>query len=184
MNFETMIRSSFEFISAASINDIICRLSKEINEELSDKKNIIVVPLLHGGSVLSTRLQEHFTFPYTMGYIHTQLYEKGNKNSGRVIVKNKHLPYDMLKNTVLLIDDIFDSGKTMAYANNLLKSFWNVPHLYSVVLLEKDNERTEEINKYRPNFVGKIISRDVFVFGMGMDYDGYWRGLNSVRVMF
>jgi hypoxanthine phosphoribosyltransferase len=48
-----------------------------------------------------------------------------------------------------------------------------------VVLLEKNH--TRKVDGYRPDFVG-LTCEDEYVFGYGMDLEGYWRNLPEIRV--
>ena len=78
----------------------------------------------------------------------------------------------------MLIDDIFDEGYTLSMitAEFLRRGAVSV---VCVVLLEKNH--TRKVDGYRPDFVG-LTCEDEYVFGYGMDLEGYWRNLPEIRV--
>lgn len=77
---------------------------------------------------------------------------------------------------VLLVDDILDQGVTLAALyQELIRS--GVSQLYSAVLVSKNLERSGK--RINVDFVGMEVE-DAYVFGCGMDYKGYWRGLREL----
>ena len=76
----------------------------------------------------------------------------------------------------MVVDDILDRGVTIAALHEALTGV-GVVAIYTAVLVSKavaDPATRPEID-----FVGLSVD-DVYVFGCGMDYKGYWRGLPSL----
>jgi hypoxanthine phosphoribosyltransferase len=178
--FSTMYNSSTSLIPEHVVKDDIFFLSKAIVDELREVENLLVVTVLQGGMMTSALIQQHLSnvIPFEIGTIHTSTYEE-NVSTGNVKIRSHSLPYCMKERTVLLIDDIFDKGLTLSFLHSHIKNFWKAKEVYSAVLLNKDVKKETD---YRPNFIGRNIP-DVFVFGMGMDVSGLWRGLPEVRKM-
>jgi hypoxanthine phosphoribosyltransferase len=178
--FDNIYRNSSTLISEHVVKKDIFLLSKAIVDELREVENLLLVTVLQGGMMTSSLIQQHLSkvIPFEIGYIHTSTY-KENVSTGNVKIISHSLPYSMKEKTVLLIDDIFDKGLTLSFIHSQIKNFWKAKEVYSAVLLNKDIKKETD---YRPNFIGRTIE-DVFVFGMGMDVDGLWRGLPEIRKM-
>lgn len=79
---------------------------------------------------------------------------------------------------VLIIDDIFDTGATLAALVDKLKRM-GAADVRVCVLLEKLRDHVTPI---RPDWVGFKIP-DAFVVGYGLDYNGRYRGLREIEVL-
>ncbi len=87
-------------------------------------------------------------------------------------------PMDLSGRHVLLVDDIADTGRSIAYARATLEQR-EVAKLWSCVLLDKPNRREVDV---RVDFVGFTID-DVFVAGYGIDYAEKFRELPHIVVV-
>jgi hypoxanthine phosphoribosyltransferase len=80
---------------------------------------------------------------------------------------------------VLVVDDILDHGTTLRALDTELDRI-GVAKRSSAVLVVKRLER----KRVRPRVaVSGLIVEDVYVFGSGMDYRGYWRGLKGIYAL-
>lgn len=79
---------------------------------------------------------------------------------------------------ILIVDEMCDSGRTMACLKALLEQR-NAKSVRTCVLLDKVSRRTEDI---RPDYVGAVCP-DEFVVGYGMDWGGKYRSLPFVGVV-
>jgi len=94
-----------------------------------------------------------------------------HRHSGRLDLTGEH---------VLLVDDIFDSGRTLeAILSDLRDPRRGAASVRSLVLLRKAGRAEVDI---APDFVGFDIP-DLFVVGYGLDYDGAWRQLPHVAAL-
>jgi len=80
---------------------------------------------------------------------------------------------------VLLVDDILDTGRTLAELRKLVLAY-RPRSLRVCVLLEKEGRNETGV---RADYVGFRVHRDLFVVGYGLDYDGLYRELNSIRAV-
>lgn len=104
-------------------------------------------------------------------FIMLSSYRKGTISSGTVDVK-KDVESDVRGRDVLLVDDILESGRTLAFARDLLMAR-GARRVLSVCLLEKPGKRQVQI---RSDFVG-FVCPDLFVVGYGMDMAHSFREL-------
>ena len=82
------------------------------------------------------------------------------------------VPTDIAGKSVLLVDDILDTGRSIAYARALLEQR-EIARLWTCVLVDKPSRREVEVNA---EFIGFTVP-DVFIAGYGIDYAERYRGL-------
>jgi len=130
---------------------------------------LTIVGILTGSVVLMADLIRLLDMPLRVGVVQTSSY-RGTERGGLSI--NSEMMLDISGREVLLIDDIFDTGHTLAKVVELLTEY-GPTSLRSAVLLRKSG-RQEVV--YQPDFVGFQIP-DEFVVGYGLDYNDEYRNL-------
>lgn len=103
-------------------------------------------------------------------------YGQGRESSGEVRLVSKP-PAKLEGRQVLLIDDVADSGHTLAYARNLLREA-GAAKVWVCALLDKPSRRQVPVEL---DFVGFTIA-DVFVVGYGIDHAERWRHLPYIGI--
>jgi hypoxanthine phosphoribosyltransferase len=89
------------------------------------------------------------------------------------------LPHpDLAGEHVLLVEDILDTGQTLAWARDHFAA-WLPASLRICVLLAKEGYQTSPVPK--PDFIGFVIPRE-FVVGYGLDYQERYRGLEDIGI--
>ena len=101
-------------------------------------------------------------------------YRKSKVSSGQVSIL-RDLDLDVTDRNILLIDDILESGRTLAFAKDLLTAR-GAAHVYTCVLLEKNVPRAVEVEADFKAFE----CPEVFVVGYGMDVAHRYRELPFV----
>jgi hypoxanthine phosphoribosyltransferase len=110
-------------------------------------------------------------------FIHLSSYRDGTVSSGNVeILRDVDGPVN--GRDVVLVDDILESGRTLAFAKDLLMAR-GARRVIVCVLLEKPGKRAVAIN---PDLVG-FTCPDLFVVGYGMDVAHSWRELPYVGII-
>jgi hypoxanthine phosphoribosyltransferase len=104
-------------------------------------------------------------------------YGLGKESSGEVHLLGD-IPTDLAGRRVLLVDDIVDTGRSIAYAAALLRRR-GIGDLWTCALLDKPERREVEVEV---DFVGFSIG-DVFVAGYGIDYAEKYRHLPYIGVV-
>lgn len=147
----------------------------EIAPRLQD--GVVVVGLLKGAYVYSADLIRELSrlgARLLVDFMVLSSYGRGTESSGQVAVK-LDCDQDLNGRQVLLLDDILDSGNTMAFAVNHLKKR-GASEVLTAVLLDKPSRRT---NNFQADFVGFEID-NLFVVGYGIDFAEHFRDLPDV----
>ena len=158
--------------SAAEIGARIGALAAEIADTLGPE--IMVVSVLKGSFVFTAdllrALHHHGVHP-RIDFMTLSSYGTGTESSGKVAV-TKDISDDVRGAKILLIDDILESGRTLAFARELLRDR-GAEQVQLCVLLDKPEKRKIEVDA---DYVGFSIG-DAFVVGYGLDYAHYYREL-------
>jgi len=168
--------TSRQIASEADVEAALERIAMAATEVLA-QANPLILAVMQGGAFTAVELCRRFDFPYEFDFIHVTRYGQaltGGKLSWRV------LPSVALeRRTVLVVDDILDRGITLAALYEELEQS-GVSKLYSAVLVSKNLESPCE--RVDVDFIGLEVE-DAYVFGCGMDYKGYWRGLKALHAV-
>lgn len=152
-------------------------MAKSIHAKLEDKNPLLLCVMI-GGLVPAGNLLPRLDFPLELDYIHVTRY--GNATQGghlEWLVKPRALLADR---TVMIIDDILDGGLTLAaIVEYCLQQ--GAKEVYTAVLLDKLQTRIPG-GTPKADFTG-ITIEDGFVFGYGMDYQGYLRNAPGIYVV-
>jgi hypoxanthine phosphoribosyltransferase len=151
----------------------IHRMVAQITPRLAHT-NPVVLAVMHGGVFAAIELSKRFEFPHEFDYVHVTRYG-GGVAPGELEWRAR--PSAKLKGrTVLVVDDILDRGHTLRALGAELKRV-GVAKQYTAALVVK---RVKSAGR-RPHvdFAGVRVD-DVYVFGCGMDYFGYWRELRAL----
>ncbi|KXZ40276.1 hypoxanthine phosphoribosyltransferase [Alkalithermobacter thermoalcaliphilus JW-YL-7 = DSM 7308] len=162
-----------------SEEDIANRL-KQLGQQISEDykgKNLMVISLLKGSFIFTADLVRNITIPVKIGFMTTSSYGHGKETSG-VVSMLADVTDDIKGYDVLVVDDITDSGLTMKYVLDHLKTK-NPASVKSCVLLDKPSRRKVELV---PDYVGFTIE-DKFVVGYGLNYGDYYRNVPYVFVV-
>jgi hypoxanthine phosphoribosyltransferase len=168
-----------EFIDEVLVQeDAIERRVVELGEQISRVyagEELLIVCLLRGGMTFTADLTRHLTIPHTLDCMSLSSYGSGHyKTSGNVRV-NLDLMTNIEGLNVLLVEDIVDSGRTLAHVLQMLKT--REPKSLKVcVLLDKKYRREVDV---QVDFVGFDVP-DRYVFGYGIDIDEYYRHLRFI----
>lgn len=163
-------------ISANEIQHAVGKLASAIEAEYRDKP-LTIVGVLTGSLMLLADLVRRIDLPLRVGLIQASSY-RGRATSPDSLKVDSRLTPDLTGRHVLLIDDIFDTGHTLAALLEQL-SHENVASLKSAVLLWKEGRQQVDIT---PDFHCFTIP-DAFVVGYGLDYDDEYRNLPYVAVL-
>lgn len=149
----------------------IAELGEEISEDYKGK-NIHLICILRGGVMFLADLMRCLTIPHTIDFMAISSYGVGARKTTGMVRISLDLKEDIHERDVLLVEDIVDSGYTIASVLELLST--RHPKSLSVcTLLDKVERREIEVPIHYRGF--KIP--DKFVFGYGLDIDEYYRNL-------
>ena len=158
--------------------DIAARVDEIAREVAShEPRQLLVVPVLKGSFVSAADLIRAFYRANLLPEVDFMMlasYRKQTTSSGRVEIL-RDIETDVTGRDVLLIDDILESGRTLAFAKDLLVAR-GANRVLTAVLLDKPGHRAAEIDA---DFKG-FVCPDKFVVGYGMDMAHAYRELPFV----
>ena len=158
-------------IDRQTLQNRIAALGAEISHDYQGK-NPHLVCILRGGVMFLTDLMRHINIPHTIDFMAISSYGAGVRKSSGQVRFTMDLKDDIHDRHVILVEDIIDSGHTLASVLELL-SVRKPASLKICTLLDKAERREVEVPI---DYCGFVIP-DQFVFGYGLDLDEYYRGL-------
>lgn len=164
-------------ITADEIRNRTAELGEELSRIYHDRE-VVVVPVLKGSFVFAADLVRAMTCSVTVDFIGAASYGASTVSSGEVrLTHDTTVP--LAGKHVLLVEDIVDTGLTLAYIQKLIMSR-SPADLRTVALLDKPSRRRVEVELFRALF--EIPDR--FVVGCGLDGPGgLYRNLPYVAVL-
>ena len=157
-------------ISENQIKEQIAIVGKKITEDYKDK-NLYVLSLLRGSFIFAADLVRAIDTKAQIGFMTTSSYGHGEESTGIVKVVND-IPDNIEGLDVLIVDDIIDSGITMDFVINHVKSL-GAKSVKTCTLLDKPSRRKVDL---KPDYCCFEIE-DLFVVGYGLNYGDYYRNI-------
>ena len=165
-----------ELITKEQIEDIINRAAAQASEDYRGR-NPLLVCVLKGAANTMTAFAQAMSIQVELDYMSLSSYGAGTSSSGTITVR-QDLSRDVRGRDVIIVEDIIDSGRTLDWLVNELKSR-GAKSVEIFALLEKPARRVIDVDvKYK----GFEIP-DEFVVGFGLDYDERYRNLDSIAVL-
>ena len=155
----------------------ICEVAEMINRDYAGKQ-VHLICILKGGVFFTCELAKRLTVPVSMDFMSVSSYGGGTESSGVVRII-KDLDNSIEGKNVLIVEDIIDSGRTLAYLIEILKQR-NPASIHLCTLLDKPERRVKK--QVKVDYVCFTIP-DEFVVGYGLDYDQKYRNLPYIGVV-
>ena len=163
-------------LTKEEIEAVVKELGKKITEDYKGK-NLFLITVLKGAVVFLGDLMRAIEIPCEIEFMVLSSYGSGTTSTGSVkIVKDIDLPLE--GKDVLIVEDILDTGFTLSFLVDLLKSR-NPKSIEICTLLDKPDRRKVE---FSAKYTGRKIP-DEFVVGYGLDYDEKYRNLPFIGVL-
>lgn len=163
-------------ISEEELQKKVTEIGEQISRDYAGKQ-LLLVGILKGSIVFMADLMRAIKIPARIDFMAVSSYGSGVKTSG-VVKIIKDLDINLEGYDVLIIEDILDSGMTLSYLVELLKSR-NPSSVEICTLLDKPERHKVEVDlKYK----GFTIP-DEFVIGYGLDYAEKYRNLPFVGIL-
>ena len=160
----------------ATIHRRLDELAAKISHDYRDRE-LTVIAILNGSVFLIADLLRRIPLPLKLDCLSVASYHGQTKPSGELVFRQVSMP-DVAGRDVLILDDILDSGMTLATIREKLEAAGPLS-VRICVLLEKKKNRTRTIE---PDYVGFEIA-DEFVVGYGLDYMERYRNLPCIGVL-
>ena len=163
-----------ELISEEKIHQRVKEMAQEINKEYRNKEDIVLVGLLRGSVVFLSDLARAIDLEVKMDFMVVSSYGNDTTTSRDVRI-DKDLAEDIRGLNVIIVEDIIDTGHTLAKVREMLL-LREPASLRICTLLDKPERRETVVDV---DYVGFEIP-DVFVIGYGIDYAQKHRNLPYV----
>lgn len=151
----------------------IDRLAVRLTVALADE-NPLLLCVLNGGLPFTAALMQRLQFPLEMSYVHVGRY--GDATRGGELRWHARPEMPLTDRHVVLVDDIMDEGITLAALSDWCREE-GARAVTTAVLLDKT----------APGGAGAdftaLACPDRYVFGWGMDFEGYWRNLPDIHAL-
>jgi hypoxanthine phosphoribosyltransferase len=158
------------------IAERVAEMGAQITRDLNGEK-LVMVGVLKGAAPFLADLSRAIQADATFDFVATSSYGNGVRTSGAVkLIKDLDEPIE--GKNVLIVEDILDTGLTLAYLRKLFLQ-QNPKTLRIATLLDKPSHRIEKIDA---DYVGFSIP-NLFVIGYGMDYAERYRNLPDICLM-
>lgn len=152
------------------VNKRIAELGAEISREY-EGRSITMICILKGAAAFACELAKRITVPVEMEYMRCSSYGNETESSG-VVKIDLDLDRPIREKNILVVEDIIDTGRTMHYLIEVLKSR-GPAEVKLCTLLDKPDRRVTEVNI---DYTGFVIP-DKFIVGYGLDYAQKYRNL-------
>lgn len=164
------VKAIHEYLSEEKVTKRIAEMGEQISAEYGDEP-VCLICILKGSVFFTVELAKRITSPVELEFMCVSSYGADTKSSGVVKIV-KDLDVSIEGKNVIVIEDIIDSGRTLSYLLENLKTR-NPKSLKLCTLLDKPDRRVVEV---KVDYIGFEIP-DEFVVGFGLDYDQKYRNL-------
>lgn len=165
------------------INRAIVPMAMQLVDDYKDK-DLLIVGILTGAFKFVSELT---AFLDCFGMVHEVAFTKVDRYGNKATPMPPEIRWfdlpDYEDKHVLIVDNVFDTGKTMESVYLAIKSTKLAASVKSLVLVKKPEECHHDYKSckgYRPDYAGFQMEEDKWIYGYGMDLKGLWRGLGFV----
>jgi hypoxanthine phosphoribosyltransferase len=165
-------------IDADTLQTRVAELGQQIDRDYAEVDNLLLICILRGSLPFMVDLMRNITLPHSMDCMAISSYGMGARASSGNVRLTLDLQTNIRDRHVLLVEDIVDSGHTIAHVLEMLQT--RQPASLRVCALLDKAERRE---KFVPiDYCGFTIP-NAYVFGYGLDIDEHYRNLPFVGVV-
>ena len=163
-------------INESQIRDRLRAMGRQIEDDYRDKP-LTIVAVLTGSLIALADLVRQIRIPLRIALVQASSY-RGATTTATTLVINEAFAPDVAGRDVLLLDDILDTGQTLAPGRSISRTEVP-PSVRTAVLLRKIGRQIVPIE---PDYCGFVIP-DAFVVGYGLDFNDEYRHLPYVGVL-
>lgn len=171
-----MAEKTKRLLGKREIKKGIKRLAKRLNEDYRDRSPVIIC-ILKGAFVFLADLVRELRIPVRLDFISVSSYGDQSRTSGVVKIM-KDISLDIEGEDVILVEDIVDTGLTLAYIHDFIMRK-RPKSLKICALLKKRVKRTKKLIVHYRGFT--IPNK--YVVGYGLDFAERYRNLPEIRTM-
>jgi hypoxanthine phosphoribosyltransferase len=166
-----------KFLSEQEISDLIDDLAAKVNADYGMNEKILLVGVLKGAFIVMADLIRRLHSDVEVEFVRAAAYGKTINSSGTITLL-KDISVDVRNRHVIIVEEIIDSGRTLKYLYERLKSA-NPLSIKIATLLDKRSKRVVKIDA---DYVGKVVD-DQFLIGYGLDLEERCRNLPEIHAL-
>jgi len=160
-------------LSSRQIRDRVAELAQQISADYADR-NLVMIGVLNGAFIFLADLARAVTIPHQIDFIRVASYGQSATSSGTIRLA-KDAEIDLDGRDVLLVEDIVDTGTTLAWLTEKFKEK-KAASVRICSLIDKQERREREV---RIDYVGFTLQQG-FLVGYGLDYAEQHRSLPDI----
>lgn len=165
-------------VSKEEIEEITDRIAAQIDKDFENYDGkVVILGILKGSVVFMGDLIRKLKMPVEIDFMKVSSYN-GTVSGGRINIILDLNRKDLSESTIIVVEDIIDSGRTLSYLTEYLR-INGAADVKTCTLLDKPSRREVE---FVPDYVGREIP-DEFVVGYGLDYNEMYRTLPFVGIL-
>ena len=155
------------------IDKIVVAVARKISSDYKDRE-LILIGVLKGSFVFLSDLIRNLSIPVKVDFVGVSSYSDKTSSSGKIQL-TKGIEIDIKNKNVLVVEDIVDSGLTLAWLIDYLMSF--KPKAVNICALIDKRERREA--QIQIDYTCHVI-QEGFLVGYGLDYAEDYRNLPEI----
>lgn len=163
-------------LTEEEIRQGVLRLARQIDSDYQGRA-LTIISVLTGSLVLLADLIRLLNVPLRVAVIQAASY-RGQSTEPQPLQINKELLPDIRGRDVLLLDDIFDTGKTVVGLVEQLRKLGPTSIRVAVLLRKEGRQRVD----FEPDYCAFVIPNE-FVVGYGLDYNDEYRHLPHLAAL-
>jgi hypoxanthine phosphoribosyltransferase len=164
-----------ELISEREIRARVRALAAQIDQDYAESGEILLLGVLRGSYIFIADLSRALSIERRVDFIALSSYDRDEQRAGVRLIMDARVPIE--GRHVLVVEDILDTGGTLAYLLDLLAAR-RPASLRSCVLVRKP----EQTKRVIADYIGFDIP-DEWVVGYGLDYDNRFRALPFIGIV-
>ena len=162
-------------ISKRDINKKVLSLAKKINKDFKNK-DLIIISVLTGSVVFCCDIIRNLNIDFRLDFIRVSSYNGKISTNKIKLISSEN--FNITDKDVLIIEDICDTGQTLAYIKGLLLK----KKARTVKICTLINKNVKKVKLVDIDYTGFNIGNK-FIVGYGLDYNDKYRGLPYIGIL-
>jgi hypoxanthine phosphoribosyltransferase len=162
-------------ISKRDINKKVLSLAKKINKDFKNK-DLIIISVLTGSVVFCCDIIRNLNIDFCLDFIRVSSYNGRNSTNKIKLISSEN--FNIENKDVLIIEDICDTGQTLAYIKDLLLK----KKAKTVKICALINKNVKKVKYVDIDYTGFNVDNK-FIVGYGLDYNDKYRGLPYIGIL-
>lgn len=165
-------------LSEEEILNICKKIGSQLTERLKNEERMpLFLGVMKGALNFMVDLIKRVERPILTDFIHISSYN-GTQSTGKIMLK-REFEIDIKNRTVVIVEDIIDTGISMKYLIDHLNKNYEPKQVIVCTLFDKIHDRVVDV---KIDYVGKVLKENYFLVGYGLDYNEIERNTPYVYV--